>query len=108
MKKKRKMKSDKKILDNINKFIEGNKFINDTKYHKNNVRLVAHFESDISRNGICTFCLGDSPLNSLYNKRKGKLFSIEAAISYQFCDSCLMKMKEIIGCDPYARTEWCP
>jgi len=103
-----KKKSEKNTLKSIEYFIKDNKFINDKKYYKNNVRLVAHFESDISRNGICTFCLGDSPLNSLYNKRKGELFSREAAISHQFCDSCLMKMKEIIGCDPYEKSDWCP
>jgi hypothetical protein len=108
----------KRKINFIKSTIEKNKYLRDEKYYKNNVKLVAHFQSTTATYSYCYFC-GEKggAVNSIYNKRKGKLFDNKALVLNHFCSDCEKLLNDELANanamtfhlfeTPYKRTEWC-
>lgn len=79
----------------VKDFIQQIKYLRDPKYYKNNLIVVAHFESTVAREGACRFC-GESPQYSVFNKRITHNF-IKRCHGGYFCYDCLKILEEQIG-----------
>ncbi len=101
--KKIKQLSESKILKNIQDFIKKNKYLNDSKYFKNNYWSVAHFDSWAAKGqaGGCSCCNENYYQYTLHNKRastkKGGRNSYCKDVSNNLCFECYKRIEENIN-----------
>ena len=93
----KKQLQEKTIIGRIKKYIEGNKYLNDKKYYKNNQWAMAAWDSWAAQGqcGGCAFCRSKGYIATLRNKRATTKFCRQ--VSVHFCSGCLRKTIKILG-----------
>ena len=86
--------ADSTILRNIEKMIESNKFLNDSKYYKNNNWSMASWDSWAAQGqaGGCSTCNNDFYNGTLTNKRASH--DSCRHVSETFCLYCIQKIEK--------------
>lgn len=85
----------------LTEFIKGNKFLNDSKYYKNNVWSLAAFDSWAANGqaGGCSICKNKYYNASLENKRRpkaGSTFKWKCNEIFKVCSRCKYAIEENI------------
>ncbi len=94
---------EKTIVSRIEKYIEGNKYLNDKKYFKTNQWSMAAWDSWAAQGqcGGCAFCRSKGYIATLRNTRattaKRKQSNFCKQVSVKFCSDCLSRIIKVLG-----------
>lgn len=95
---------EKTITNRIKRYIEGNKYLRDAKYYKNNYWSWAAWDSWAAQGqaGGCGICNNKYHNASLRNKRActrkgGDCYKYTVDVSVNICSSCVTKIHKILG-----------
>lgn len=101
---KRKQLAESTVNRNIDKLIEGTKFLKDAKYHKNNYWSWAHWESSAAKGyaGGCRACGVDHYNAHLHNKRYNNnrqkaRWQDRGRITGNMCSGCVKILETKLG-----------